>query len=551
MRISRMLFVVPFAVVVATFAAEPAPAPPVSGDWPQWGGSSLRNNTPQARNIPKIWNAGELDWQTGLWKGDEAEGIKWVAKLGSNAYGSPVIAGGKVFVATNNAGGRLKRLPAEIDLGCMLCFAESDGKFLWQYSAPKLASGRAHDWPDQGICCAALVEGDRMWFVSNRGEVVCLDTQGFRDGTNDGPVTDEKHTAVDEADVVWVFDMMGELGVRQHNMAACSVTAMGDLLFVVTSNGVDEDEHEVVPAPEAPSFLALEKKTGKVVWADASPGKNILHGQWGSPACGVLGGVPQAIFPGGDGWLYSFLAERTADGRAQLLWKFDCNSKESKWIHGGRGDRNSILATPVIHQGRVYIATGTDPEYGEGEGDLWCIDPTRRGDVSPHLAVDADGKPLPMRRIQAVDPEQGEVARDNPNSALLWHFDRHDANGDGKFRFEETLHRTMGTVAVKDGLLFLADGSGLFLCLDAATGKPLWNYDMMSGCWSSPLVVDGKVFIVDTDGDVTIFRLSREMEILAEELNMGTTIYTSPVVANGVLYFSATTYLYAIGSESK
>ncbi len=57
------------------------------------------------------------------------------------------------------------------------------------------------------------------------------------------------------------------------------------------------------------------------------------------------------------------------------------------WILGGSGTRNNIIATPVIYDGLVYVAVGQDPEHGEGIGHLWCIDPTKRGDVSPTLAV--------------------------------------------------------------------------------------------------------------------------------------------------------------------
>ena len=101
-----------------------------------------------------------------------------------------------------------------------MAFRRADGKFLWQYSAEKLAAGRAVDWPQQGICDSPLVEGDRLWIVTNRGEVVCLDTEGFLDGENDGPFTSEAATAPDEADVVWSFDMMGKLGTHaaQHGL---------------------------------------------------------------------------------------------------------------------------------------------------------------------------------------------------------------------------------------------------------------------------------------------------------------------------------------------
>src|SRR5262249_995786 len=151
----------------------------------------------------------------------------------------------------------------------------------------------------------------------------------------------------------------------------------GDLLLVNTGNGVDES-HIVLPAPNAPSFIVVNKNTGKVLWTDRSPGLNILHGQWSSPAYAMLGGVPQMIFGGGDGWLYSFhLPDKDGKG-GELLWKFDCNPKESKYVLGGKSTRNHIIGTPVIYGGKIYVAVGEDPEHGTGDGHLWCVDPTKR-----------------------------------------------------------------------------------------------------------------------------------------------------------------------------
>ncbi|MFV1966071.1 MAG: PQQ-binding-like beta-propeller repeat protein [Pirellulaceae bacterium] len=550
-------------------AAEP-------GDWPQWGGTSRRNNAPAGSNIPTTWNVGEFDRQTGEWIGDEARHIKWVAQLGSTTYGNPVIAKGHVYIGTNNSAGYLKRYPPEVDLGCLLCFRESDGEFLWQHSSEKLASGREHDWELQGICSAPLVEGDRLWFVSSRGHVVCLDTEGFYDGEDDGPVIHERGrllvaTPADkrEADTVWSFDMMNELGVRQHNMACCSVTAMGDILFVNTSNGVDES-HELIPAPQAPSFIALNKHSGEVYWTDASPGENILHGQWSSPAAGVLGGVPQVIFTGGDGWVYSFRADQGTDGKPEMLWKFDANPKDTEWVLGGRGDRNNIIATPVIYDGRVYVAVGQDPEHGEGVGHLWCIDPTRRGDVSPQLAFAVDGDqrvPLLPRRERAIDPKRGEVADDNPNSAAIWHYTAADRNEDGSIDFEEEMHRALGTVAIKNDLLFVADFSGLFHCVHAKTGAFQWTHDMLAQAWGSPLIVEDHVYIGDEDGDIAVFQLSGDPHVAmknidgelvpinadgnGEVVNMDNSVYSSPVVANNVLFIANKERLFAIETQQK
>ena len=516
-----------------------------AAEWNQWGGSPQRNNTPAATNLPIEWETGEFDYDTGVWDPATSKNVAWVAALGSQSYGNPVLAGGQVYVGTNNGNGWLKRYPAAVDLGCLLAFSAADGSFLWQDSSEKLPTGRVHDWPLQGICCAPLVEGDRLWFVTSRGEVKCLDTAGFRDGENDGPFMNEPVTADDEADVVWVLDMMKELGVSQHNMCSCSVTSAGDLLFVTTGNGVDEG-HLNLPNAEAPSFLCLDKRDGRVLWADASPGANVLHGQWSSPAYAEIEGVPQVLFGGGDGWLYSFDA-RGDNGNSKLLWKFYCNPKESKYTLGGRADRNHIIGTPVVHEGLVYIAVGEDPEHGEGVGHLWCIDPTKRGDVSSELAVSLEDPdtPLPHRRNQAVIQEQGEVARPNPASAAVWHYPGFDADGNGKLSFEETMHRTCGTVAIQDGLLFVADFSGLFHCLDVKTGKPLWTHDMLAASWGSPLIADGKVYIGDEDGDITIFKLSPEQEIIAE-INMGTSVYSTPIVVGDTLYIANKSHLFAI-----
>jgi outer membrane protein assembly factor BamB len=340
-------------------------------------------------------------------------------------------------------------------------------------------------------------------------------------------------------------------------MADCSVTGAGDVLFVCTSNGVDE-AHNGIPAPQAPSFLALDKNTKKVLWTDKSPGINILHGQWSSPAYGVLGGVPQVIFGGGDGWLYSFDPKGDGTGNSKLLWKFDCNPKTSHYALN-KATRNHIIGTPVIYDGLVYVAVGEDPEHGEGTGHLWCIDPTKRGDVSPELAYNSADpkKTIPPKRLQAVEPEKGDFARANPNSAAVWHYSEVDLNADKKIDFEEIMHRTLGSVVIKDGILYVADYSGLFHCLDAKTGKRNWTYDMLAASWGSPLIVDGKVYIGDEDGDVAIFKHSAdpkealkddggEMKPFYGEINMGNSVYSTPIVADNVLYIANRTHLFAI-----
>jgi outer membrane protein assembly factor BamB len=386
--------------------------------------------------------------------------------------------------------------------------------------------------------------------------VACLDTKGFYDGENNGPYKAEPNENTDEADVIWLYDMMGNLGVSQHNMCSCSVTCMGDILFVNTSNGLDES-HINLPAPNAPSFMAMNRDTGKVLWTDKSPGTNILHGQWSSPTFAEIGGVSQVIFGGGDGWIYSFAPEGDGKGNSKLLWKFDCNPKNSKWVLGGSGTRNNIIATPVVYDNLLYVAVGQDPEHGEGIGNMWCINPDgAEGDVSPTMVVDKAGKPVPHRRLQALDADEGEKEIANEKSIVVWHFDSIDANGDGEIDYEEEMHRACGTASIKDDLLYIADFSGIVYCLDAKAAdenkKPTlhWTYDMFSPAWGSPLVVDGKVYIGDEDGDLSIFDHSKEMKQI-NEIYMEESIKSTPIVANNVLYIMTLNTLYAITPGGK
>ena len=475
---SRFIYIIKLAVLFA-FTASIASA---AEEFALWGGTLSRNMVSDEKNMPASW-----DLETG-------ENIKWTAELGSQSYAGPLVIGGKVFVGTNNKALYNPKLTG--DRGNLVAFRESDGKFLWQSTHTKLTSGRVNDWPLQGICSTPYIEGDRLYYISNRCEVVCIDTEGFLDdGENDGPFTEETETSETDADIIWIYDMMDELDVFPHNLATCSPLVVGDLLFLETSNGVDEG-HIHIPSPDAPSFIALNKNTGELVWEDASPGENILHGQWSNPAYGVIKGVPQVIIPGGDGWVYAFEPET-----GNIIWKFDCNPKDSVWELGGRGTRNNIISTPVVYDDKVFIAVGQDPEHGEGVGHLWCIDASQTGDVT--------------------------------ETAGVWHF------GDEQF------NRTMSTVAIADGLLYVADLSGFLYCLDVNTGDLFWKHDTFAAIWGSAYVVDGKVYLGDEDGDVVILKAGKTEEVLFET-NMGSAVYTTPVAKDGVLYIVTRNTLVAI-----
>ena len=100
-------------MVLATSFTEPT----CGEDWNQWGGSPHRNNVPEATGMPTEWEPGDFDYETGQWNAETSKNIAWVAALGSQSYGNPVVSDGKIFVGTNNGNGWLERYPAKSRLG--------------------------------------------------------------------------------------------------------------------------------------------------------------------------------------------------------------------------------------------------------------------------------------------------------------------------------------------------------------------------------------------------------------------------------------------------
>ena len=475
---SKFILIVCASLAVVSITKLVSASDPGNGDWPMWGGTADRNMVSNLKGMPTSWDV------------KTKKNVKWIATLGSQSYGNPVVAGGQVYVGTNNEATRDPKQAG--DRGVLMCFRESDGEFLWQHTNEKLAAGRVNDWPFQGVCSSPLVEGDRLYYVTNRCEVVCLDTQGFRDNENDGPFKDEKLTGQFDADIVWKYDMMEEVGSHPHNMSNCSPVSFGDLLYICTSNGQDES-HVNIPSPKAPALIAINKKTGKLIWEDNSVGDRILHGQWSSPSVGKIGDVVQVVHGQGDGWVRGYEAMT-----GKKLWEFDCNPKDSVWPK----TRNELISTPVIFDNKVYIANGQDPEHGEGVGHLYCIDATKRGDIT--------------------------------QSGVVWHYDK--------------IRRSISTGAIFDGMLFYPDFSGFLHCLDAKTGKVFWVHDMFAAVWGSPMVVDGKVYLGDEDGDVAILAAAREKKVIAE-INMGSSVYCTPIPANGALFIANRNQLYALAEK--
>jgi len=369
--------------------------------------------------------------------------------------------------------------------------------------------------------------------------------------------------------------MFEKLKAYYHHTASSSVLVHGDFVYVCTGNGRSWVPGRIPFSPLTPSLVAFHKMTGQLVARDDEQiGEQLYRGQYSSPALGVVNGRPQVLFATGSGRCYAFepvdpsvpvvpdrwtttslrgpivyfidIEEKDTGGLSaseyarsvdllsgmgkpalplefrfswrapattpvdaiptatvpdvpilKKIWSFDCIPPAYKkapfyprQIKGdGRGHPCDIIGTPVFCNDRVYVAIGGDPNHGgrDAQGSVVCIDATQTGDVT--------------------------------ETAKVWSY--------------EALNQSVSTVAVADGLVFVADNAFTVHCLDADSGFGYWTYSTRKGatCFSSPLVADGKLYL-----GKSILSAAKRFELHEGIKNDRDTVYSSHCVANGVVF---------------
>src|SRR6185369_12963367 len=182
--------------------------------------------------------------------------IVWSVELGNESFGRPVVAGDVVYVGTDNT--RQMNHAFREDAGVLMAFRVTDGAFLWQDVAPRVDRG-LRQFLLPSTTSAPYVEGNRLYYVTAECQLRCLDINGVSDAA---------------AHLVWQLDMPA-LGVFPHESCNSEVLPVGDLLMVGTSNGQNEG-HTLVPSPRAPNLIAVDKRSGEVVWRAIGPGAQVL-----------------------------------------------------------------------------------------------------------------------------------------------------------------------------------------------------------------------------------------------------------------------------------
>jgi len=562
-----------------------------AGDWPQWGGRSERNMVSGEKGLPDLRLR---DGQEAASLNDPASPyVKWKHKLVASTYGNPIVANGRIFVGT-----------AGPDCGRVVCLDEATGQLVWELVAPhrdfptperpeKWEKGSSWDYylpaggKDLGICSSPTVDADRVYVVTSRGEVLCLDVRGLANG-NQGPFTGEAQYKADgqdqpaqltatDADILWCFDLWTEIPSRPADVFSNSALVHGDFVYISTGNGVELHwpwgGPVAPPNPQAPSLIVLDKHTGQLVAQDDEQiGTRLLHGQFSSPSLVRADGLVYAADVAG--WVHCLDADT-----GQCYWTHDTESYQYN---------AAIWGSTLVADGKVYLATRKSLFVFAAEKQKQVLATVRLGGECSPIAANGVlyvvlrgvlyALHSPDRSQPTNVPDQGfrEQApagqgQDDLNSGQAsgsryewpgWRGPR----GDG---FSPEVPRRMppkkllwthamagechAPLSVGGGYLVAADSDGrrdYWRCFNAADGTPVWTYEypnaekMEFGAAprAAPRIYGGKAYCLNAWGELFCLDLATGKPVwkkhLAREFQQKTPTWgycCSPLVANGKL----------------
>jgi outer membrane protein assembly factor BamB len=196
------------------------------------------------------------------------------------------------------------------------------------------------------------------------------------------------------------------------------------------------------------------------------------------------------------------------EGKVETLkkvWWFDCDPsgpKEdvAKFMQNRRVSPSNIYGMPVFVDGRIYVAGGGDIFWGKRVAWMKCIDASGQGDVT------------------------------KTNEVWSYPLEAH----------------CIGTPAVHEGLVYIADVGRTLHCVEAAGGRGVWTQKLNAEAWASPMVADGRVWVATRKGDMWAMAAGREKKVLGT-WDLGGPVAGTVTAADGLIYVATMTRLWAIG----
>lgn len=414
----------------ATIATTPKPY-----DWPQFRGPG-RTGASQETGLLKQWQA-------------SGPPLAWKINGIGDGMGGIAVSGGRLYTTGDSDGN-----------AWLYTLNEADGKPVWK---EKIGRGGklGNVFRPSGPRTTPTVDGDRLYVLSQHGELICFTTEGKE---------------------VWRTDYVKDL------KGIAPVWGFSESLLV------DGDKLLCTPGAEDGTLMALDKRTGKVIWKTPVPeGPTGNRGFYGTSGASYASIIP-IEFEGQRQYVQltatTLVGVAASDGK--LLWRWDRASNTHR----------INCFTPIYHDGMVYASTA----YDAGGGAV-------------KLSKDSNGV------ITATE-----------------------------MYFSNRIKQQHGGMVLVDGYLYGVLESGFLNCIELKTGEVKWQ-ERISGK-GSIIYADGRLYYrSEGQGTVTLVEANPKQYVVHGQFQQPDrsteSAWTQPVIANGKLYLRDQDTLYCYNVKAK
>jgi outer membrane protein assembly factor BamB len=444
------------------------------------------NGTSTATNLPTSWNI-----ETG-------QNIVWKKELPHWSGGTPVIWGDRIFITSPSqppdvapASQSASGLPAISQPQVAAAYQPQPGQRGRGPGGGRggRGGGRNPGGQELMLLCLSRATGDQLWqYHLDSGNRYRMK----QNSSSPSPVTDGTHVwATTGNGVVTALTMDGKFVWKRELQKDYGEFGLN---HGFASSPLLYNGNLIIPVlhgmtTDEPSYVvALSAATGQPVWRVERPTDAVSESPdaYTTPALLKVNGQDQIVVTGGD-----------------YVTGHDPATGKEVWRSGGLNPRKArdyrIIPSPLI------------------VGDI-IIAPTRK---NPLLAIRGGGT--------------GDITE----SHRLW-------------TYTENLGPDVPTPVSDGKYLFIVEDAGLVTCLDLKTKAVVWGPTRTASgvVSSSPLLVDGKLYVVNEQSVTTVLEAGPEFKVLGTSELDGSYTLSSPVAVGNRLFIRTGTHLYCIGSKA-
>lgn len=332
--------------------------------------------------------------------------------------------------------------------------------------------------------------------------------------------------------VIWGDKIFISGGDAQSRVVSCYNRHTGQLIWEKEVTGIPGSP---AAAPRVTEDTGLAAPTmsadGNRVYAIFATGDVVAFDMQGNQVWGRNLGVPKNHYGHSSSlqlWENKVLVQYDTNSKGRML---ALNTASGETIWDVERPVNISWASPALIEvgGKIQVVTTSDPYVSghdlETGAELWKVE-AMMGEVGASVAY-GDGLVFATNeyaRLVAVEPKAG--------TTFTWENDEYLAEASSPVAY--------------NGLLYTATSYGVLVCYDARTGEKKFEKEFNDGFYSSPIIADGKLYIIDMGGVTHILKADATGTVIAEP-ELGEDGFAVPAMADGLIYIRGEEHLYCIG----